>query len=632
MRRANITFVGLVAMLCMASVSWGNTILYVDDDAPLGGDGLSWETAYKYLQDALATTRGEKVVLDDSCGPGPCDPRIEIIVVGEPPDGPCEVRVASGLYQPDRYFVKPDGSGDRASTFTVVETVTLKGGYAGLGATEPNACDPNLYQTILSGDLDGNDVPVSDPGDLLDAPDRHDNAFHVVQLSRGVVEGVTMTGGYAHLFLDRIPMVPYNPDHGGGGVWGEGTVRDCILYANFAEEAGGGVWCDGSLYDEIQKVLILQRCVLTGNATRAWGGGMFAVCSQVKLEGCEFNVNWAGTDGGGFMWYKSDVNAVDCVFSQNTSGISGGGINSYKGLSEFSECIISNNYTGSSGGGASAFGGISQFTECNFTNNSTSISGTGGAAAFNGEEIRFHSCFITGNQAGSYGGAVATKFSSVDFKRCTITDNQATQGSFLAIGTNSSWPRSETIHITGCIIKNQSPEIWNYDGMVYVNYSNIDIASYVSLGQENQLVPGLGNLDCDPLFVNPGYWDVNDTPDDPNDDFYVEGDYHLKSQAGHWDPNRLDDPNTPNDPNRGSWICDLVTSPCIDAGDPNDPVGDEPLPNGDRINMGAYGGTPEASKSYFDSLGSNESMIRDLGGNYRVDCLELACMACRWLE
>ncbi|MGD2095402.1 MAG: hypothetical protein PVH77_10380 [Phycisphaerales bacterium] len=35
----------------------------------------------------------------------------------------------------------------------------------------------------------------------------------------------------------------------------------------------------------------------------------------------------------------------------------------------------------------------------------------------------------------------------------------------------------------------------------------------------------------------------------------------------------------------------------VDAGDPNSPVGDEPLPNGGVINMGAYGGTREASKS-----------------------------------
>ena len=57
-------------------------------------------------------------------------------------------------------------------------------------------------------------------------------------------------------------------------------------------------------------------------------------------------------------------------------------------------------------------------------------------------------------------------------------------------------------------------------------------------------------------------------------------------------------------PHAGRWdtisrgrTTDGITSPCIDAGDPSSPVGDEPQPNGGRINMGAYGGTPEASKS-----------------------------------
>jgi hypothetical protein len=96
---------------------------------------------------------------------------------------------------------------------------------------------------------------------------------------------------------------------------------------------------------------------------------------------------------------------------------------------------------------------------------------------------------------------------------------------------------------------------------------------------------GSGNLDEDPCFADPGYWDPNGTVDDPNDDFFVEGDYHLKSQAGRWDPVNQ------------RWVNDDATSPCIDAGDPNGPVGEEPFPNGGRINMGAYGGTDKASKS-----------------------------------
>ncbi|MHC4705384.1 MAG: hypothetical protein ACYTFQ_32980, partial [Planctomycetota bacterium] len=79
---------------------------------------------------------------------------------------------------------------------------------------------------------------------------------------------------------------------------------------------------------------------------------------------------------------------------------------------------------------------------------------------------------------------------------------------------------------------------------------------------------GEGNIDVDPLFADA-----------------ENRDYHLKSETGRWDPASE------------SWTTDDVTSPCIDAGDPAETVADEPAANGDRINMGAYGGTTQASKS-----------------------------------
>ncbi len=94
------------------------------------------------------------------------------------------------------------------------------------------------------------------------------------------------------------------------------------------------------------------------------------------------------------------------------------------------------------------------------------------------------------------------------------------------------------------------------------------------------------SIDADPCFVSSGHWNLNGTPYDPYDDVWIDGDYHLISQAGRWDPDSQ------------TWVIDDVTSSCVDAGDPNSPVGDEPQPNGGRINLGAYGGTAEASKSH----------------------------------
>lgn len=80
---------------------------------------------------------------------------------------------------------------------------------------------------------------------------------------------------------------------------------------------------------------------------------------------------------------------------------------------------------------------------------------------------------------------------------------------------------------------------------------------------------GTGNRNVDPLFVQA-----------------ASGDYHLLSMGGHYTP--------------GGWVLDPRTSPAIDAGDTGSSYANEPSPNGGRVNLGAYGNTPEASRSFVD--------------------------------
>ena len=125
-----------------------------------------------------------------------------------------------------------------------------------------------------------------------------------------------------------------------------------------------------------------------------------------------------------------------------------------------------------------------------------------------------------------------------------------------------------------------------------------------------------GSPDIDPCCADPGYWDPNGTENDPNDDFWVDGDYHLLSQAGRWDPDGQ------------TWVQDSVTSRCIDAGNPGTPLGDEPYDHANlRINMGAYGGTAKASKSPH-----NWSLLADLTNDGIVNLDDLAGQVTGWQE
>ena len=57
--------------------------------------------------------------------------------------------------------------------------------------------------------------------------------------------------------------------------------------------------------------------------------------------------------------------------------------------------------------------------------------------------------------------------------------------------------------------------------------------------------------------------------------------YHLKSEYGRW--------------NGTQWVYDDVTSFCINTGSPYSDYSGEPSPNGNIINIGAFGGTSTAS-------------------------------------
>lgn len=62
------------------------------------------------------------------------------------------------------------------------------------------------------------------------------------------------------------------------------------------------------------------------------------------------------------------------------------------------------------------------------------------------------------------------------------------------------------------------------------------------------------------------------------------------------------------------------------------PIGQEPFPNGGVINMGAYGGTARAGKSYFGQTPCDSIIAGDLNGDCKVDHTDLAIMALHWTD
>ncbi len=512
-RNTKFRIVAVACVLLASACTTGQArVIYVDDDANGVGDGLSWESPYKYLQDALADA--------------------------ESGDKPVEIRVARGAYKPDQGALLVPG--DREAIFHLSDAVALVGGYAGFRAQFPEVRDVDRYETVLSGDLEGNDAHVAHARDLLTDPTRGDNSFCIVQVTgsrpsalfSAILDGFTVSSANGASALRVAACRP--------------SIRDCT-FANNASERCGAVYVDWASPD-------ITNCKFRRNAAK---GGAAIFTTQPRgggstfggiIDGCTFEDNYVEEDGGAVRLAGGIGTIKNSVFKGNSAG-NGGAVYCWGG--DVVNCVFIGNSAVGQGGGYWT-GGTSSVVNCLFACNS----------------------------AREGGGVYFLSNRCPNITQSTFWANESVYGR--AIAGSAGFGSLGPARITNTILRDGGDEIYITADQVKANttatYSNIEGGW-----------PGEGNVDVDPLFADPGYWDPNGTPEDPNDDFLVEGDCHLKSQAGRWDPISE------------GWVIDDLTSPCIDAGDPISPLGDEPFPHGGRINMGAYGGTAEASKSHSDA-------------------------------
>ncbi len=511
-------------------------VIYVDAEAPGANNGSSWTDAYNYLQDALTDANSTAK--------------------------PVEVRVAQGIYKPDRFSAEPNGTGDPNSCFMLFNGLTLLGGYAGYAQPDQGARDVHLYETVLSGDLDDNDAVVLHAEPLLTEPSRVENTRRIVYAGTGVdrtaiIDGFTITAGNADGSGLPDGSGSYQCGAGLEMRWASAQVRSCTFVRNSAVWYGGAVVCSG------------------GNP---------------RFIGCRFLQN-AGFHGGGLALVSSNgAELADCYFRANYAGYTGGALVIDAAFAEVRQCRFMDNAAEWSGGAVSILPGKSSTIDrCIFINNTARAtmwySGGGAIAAENTDVAIVHSV-IQGNTSGmpwegGGGGAVYCAGADMKLDNCTLAGNigPRADGVFCEASLNWTIPESfpGSVSIRNSILHDGGKELAvDSNSVIIAEYSNIQDPS-------NEVVyPGQGNINVDPLFADPGRWHQQ-RPSEPH--VWFTGDYHLKSERGRWSTAEA------------NWVQDEVTSTCIDAGDPGKCIGVEPLLNGNRINMGAYGTTAEASKS-----------------------------------
>jgi len=292
------------------------TILYVNQAIAASGDGTSWATAFKTLQEALQL----------SC------PSVT------------QIWAAKGTYYPSLGVdVNQDGTTAREVTFQLFEGVKLYGGFSGNG-TETMLSQRNVAAnvTTLSGDI----------GDA----DNSDNAYHVVYTTgvtaATVLDGFTITAANAN-----IPFGLGSYNLSGGGMLNlsgsSPTIANCTFAGNSASSFGGG------MFNSDNSSPNATNCAFSGNSAGG-GGAMFnGNNSSLTLVNCTFSGNSVGDGAGGAMHNvnTSSPKLTNCTFSGNSAAF-GGAIFNLTGSSPIlKNCIVWNNKEGNvtSTSGASIF-------------------------------------------------------------------------------------------------------------------------------------------------------------------------------------------------------------------------------------------------------------------------------------
>ena len=340
--------------------NFSTAIAYVDDDIASSGNGSTWASAFKTLQEALTAA--------NTC------------------TSITQIWVAKGIYYPDQ-----GGSfanNDRNASFSMVKNVAIYGGFAGNEPANYNLASRNFVtnETILSGDLDQNDG--------ANFANNSQNAYHVVynydnQLyNNSILNGFTITAGNANGAF---------PTNSGGGMYTyhvSPVIANCIFKGNTATNGGGGMYSQ----DEIDAF-----------------SGVFP-SDSIKVQGCTFITNTAAT-GGGMYTFQTAAGISRTVFSQNAAYASaGGGLFVSDARPILSNVVFAQNSAITSGGGISTFGSNAVILNGTFSNNTVQnapASNRGGGGIFFSNDIvvtlRMLNCVFWGNTeagvANSFRGA-----------------------------------------------------------------------------------------------------------------------------------------------------------------------------------------------------------------------------------
>jgi|GEM_PF-2937822 len=487
MRRLTVL---LCVLLGAASTAWaaGQRVVYVNAVAPAGGSGLSWATAFRSLNQALAAASSLQK--------------------------PVQVWVAGGVYTPF------DGSTSRTLSFKLESGVEV---YGGFGGTETLLSQrmPGEFITILSGDRLGNDTlgtflnysensyhvvtaPTVDASAILDGFFVQSGNANQSPGANATGAGVYITGGGGPTLRDVT--VRYNTAIGNGGgiavVSSQPTISDCSVYNNRATNNGGGLAISsGSIVTIDSTIFDTNAC---GVDVAGRGGAIYlSTGSELRISNSSFTNNTASSDGGAigesgaiFLTVVSSYFASNSVPTVNPSPIYSGGAIAALGpntIVDVSRSRFQSNTVTAGWGGAIGVSTLPlRVVACEFYTNRASAIG-GGIYANSASVAATDSIFAgnggtSGAAASGNGGAVGVVNSTLNVSTCTITGNASATASGYAVSVASG----------GLTMSNSI--VFGNTGLGQI-FTGAGVTSSIQFScVQGNLQPGTGNINTNPQF------------------------------------------------------------------------------------------------------------------------------------
>jgi hypothetical protein len=253
-------------------------------------------------------------------------------------------------------------------------------------------------------------------------------------------------------------------ENGWGGIWcqrGSATIRGCRVQENFCTfPAGGGIVVDGG-------DATISHCTISRNVGYVWGG-VYLWGDNLVVADCTITRNFAVHPvamSAGILVGPVEATIQNCTIAMNLGGYLGGGIGVFEGRATVCNSVIARNDSTAYGGGI----------YCEYS---------GGATLIN--------CTVVENTSGDIGAALCCEGTSATLVNSIVRNNWDPEG--LPLVVDGDGPQTA----------------------LAVSYCNIeDGEAAVSLEGEATLRWGPGNIDADPLFVDPDVGDYHASPGSP---------------------------------------------------------------------------------------------------------------------